>query len=73
MASMLPSPRDINAEAIAHALSLSRGDQEGLADFLTDYFGSAEPEELGKHMNKYTIFIVFLETCYSLTHRSVIQ
>ena len=70
MASMLPSPRDINAEAIAHALSLSRGDQEGLADFLSDYFGSEEQEELGK---KYTIFIVFLETCSSLTHRSVIQ
>ena len=40
-----------NEEAVALALrelSLSRGDQEGLADFLTDYFGSAQSEELGK-------------------------
>lgn len=27
-------------------LSLSQGDQENLAYFLTDYFGSSEPEEL---------------------------
>ena len=47
-----------NDEVVAHALLLSRGDQEGLADFLTDYFGSSELEELGKHMNKCTKFRV---------------
>ena len=40
----------ITAEAVAVALrelSMTPGDQEGLADFLTDYFGSSEAEELG--------------------------
>ena len=34
------------------ALSMSPGDQDSLVDFLTDYFGSAETEELGKNINK---------------------
>ena len=42
----------ISEEAVAHALSMSPGDQDGLADFLTDYFTSAQAEELGKQMNK---------------------
>ena len=29
-------------------LSVSPGDQQGLSEFLTEYFGSAEAEELGK-------------------------
>jgi hypothetical protein len=39
-----------NEEAVALALrelSLSRGDQEGLADFLTDYFGSINQRKQG--------------------------
>ena len=51
-------PSDIasaNEEAVALAireLSSSPRDQQGLANFLTDYFGSAEPpEELGRRMN----------------------
>ena len=43
-----------NEEEVALALrelSLPRGDQEGLADFLTDYFGSTQEAELGKEMN----------------------
>ena len=37
-------------EAVALALrelSLSPADQEGLADFLTDFFGSPETDDLG--------------------------
>ena len=52
MASMDISNSCTNDEVVAHALSLSRGDQEGLADFLTDYFGSSELEDLGKRMHK---------------------
>ena len=43
-----------NEEGVAQALrelSLSRGDREGLADFLTDYYGSTQAEDLGKEMN----------------------
>ena len=29
-------------------LAMSPGDQDGLADFLTDYFGCSESDELGK-------------------------
>ena len=29
-------------------LAMSPGDQDGLADFLTDYFGRSESDELGK-------------------------
>ena len=45
----------ISEEAVALALRdipISLGDQEGLADFLADYFGSAGTEEPGKQMNK---------------------
>ena len=31
-------------------LSMSPGDQDSLVDFLTDYFGSAETEELGNKL-----------------------
>ena len=45
-----------NEEAVALAiceLSLSPRDQEGLDNFLTDYFGSAEPQEkLGRRVKK---------------------
>ena len=61
-----------NDEVVVHALSLSRGDQEGLADFLTDYFGSSELEELGKRMNKCTKFIVNY-TNMLLSHSFIIQ
>ena len=40
----------INAEAVVVALrelSMTPGDQDSLADFLTDYFGSSEAEDLG--------------------------
>ena len=47
----------ISEEAVALALSLSPGDQEGLTDFLTDYFTSAQAEELGKQMNKFYKFM----------------
>lgn len=42
----------INQEAVELTLQqllMSQGDQDGLADFLTDYFGSAEAEEPGKY------------------------
>ena len=50
----------ITEEAVARALRdipMSSGDQEGLADFLTDYFGDNEPDQLGKQMNKLKKFI----------------
>ena len=54
-ATMASDIASANKEAVVLAireLSLPR-DQEGLANFLTDYFGSAEPpEELGRHVNK---------------------
>ena len=43
----------ISEEAVAPSLSMSPRDQDGLADFLTDYFTSAQTEELGKQMNKF--------------------
>ena len=41
----------MSTETVALALrelAMSPADQDGLADFLTDYFGSSEPDELGK-------------------------
>ena len=42
----------INDQIVATALrelAVSGHDLEALADFLTDYFGSTEQEELGNH------------------------
>ena len=42
----------INGQVVAVALrelAVSGGDQEALADFITEYFGSTEQEELGTH------------------------
>ncbi len=53
-----------NEEVVALALrelSLSRGDQEGLADFLTDYVGSAQSEELG-HYNMLTLLLIIISS-----------
>ena len=39
-----------STETVALALrklAMSPEDQDGLADFLTDYFGTTEPDELG--------------------------
>ena len=35
-------------DMVAAALTELSGDQQGLCDFLTEYFGSAEAQELGK-------------------------
>ena len=50
----------IGEETVAFALqqlSMSPEDQEGLTDFLLDYFGSTDAEELGKQMNKLCKFM----------------
>ena len=44
---MASGVEDMVAAALTE-LSASPGDQQGLCDFLTEYFGSAEAQELGK-------------------------
>ena len=47
MASGINMASGTNDKVVAVALTVSGSDQQALADFLTEYFGTTEQEELG--------------------------
>ena len=45
---MASKTSEATVAAVLSELCASPDDQQGLSDFLTDYFGNADAEELGK-------------------------